>query len=150
MAFKDGNWEWGIPAHADAGAVNSTNTTDVGADAQNQKPFAGEGAEFQWQASLDANVDSFQIDIVGSDAAALNSGNVILASTGAIATDENGDALGTAAHVIKGVLRVKGQTVAKRHYGAITTTVGSGSTVTADAKGLGLVEHGQTNMPNPS
>lgn len=142
----DGTFNWGIPAIDDSNtATASTNVTDMGAA---KIVFgAGKGVRLWFRAVVTADANpSIKVDVIGSDAAALNSNNIVIASSGVIATAEDGTALLTT-EVVERDFEVRGQVVAKRYYGLLVTLGGTNPDTTAqDAE---IVWDVQTNLIGP-
>lgn len=142
--FIDGDFEFGMPA------INNSNTATASTnvlDAQSAKiVFGGAIGSLKvfFRTPVSADTTAVRIDLVGSDAAALNSNNIVLGSH-YTAADELGAALGSGTQNIAGSFAITGQKTAKRYYGLLVTLSGTNPDMTAgDAY---VVIDAQTNQP---
>lgn len=131
MGYTDGQFALGLPG------ITNSNTAAVSPyvhDAQAAKILFGAGqknrARVQFRAPVSADTTAVRIDFVASDAAALNSGNIVLGSH-YTSVDELGDALGTGTQNIAGDFEIGLQTTAKQYYGALVTLSGTNPDMTA-------------------
>jgi hypothetical protein len=152
MAIIDGDFVFGLPAITNSTAATaSTNTYDAGSD---KNVFGGQNVAKligRFPVTADAS-PTVKVDFVASDAADLDPNgneavpNIVLASTGVISTDEDGNALASG-DVVDFQLDIGGQTAERQYYGCIITLGGTSPDTVADAKQLSLVLTAQTNLP---
>lgn len=152
MAIQDASFIFGLPA-----ITNSTSTTastdkfDAGSD---KKVF---GAPFcgylcgRFAVTADAS-PTVKVDLVGSDNADLDPDNnetvqnVVIASTGIIAHDGEGNDLASG-DVVEFCIPVGGQRVSRQYYGCLVTLGGTNPDVAAAAKQLYISLDAQSNLP---
>lgn len=152
MAIQDGSFIFGLPAITNStSATASTDKFDAGSD---KKLF---GAPFcgylcgRFPVTADAS-PTVKVDLVGSDNADLDPDNneavqnVIIASTGIIAHDSEGNDLASG-DVVEFCIPIGGQRVARQYYGCIITLGGTNPDTVVDAKQLYIVLDGQSNLP---
>lgn len=147
MPIIDSKMVFGLPAITNSTAATiSTNVYDAGSA---KKVFAGlpGGVKLCARTAVTADANpSIKIDLVGADNEALSSNPVVIASTGVIATAEDGTALASGESVDV-VLDVSGQTAAKRYYGLVVTLGGTNPDIAAAPSQGYIAMDAQTNMP---
>lgn len=131
--YVDGQFALGMPGITNwAAATVSTYVHD----AQSAKILFGAGqknrARLKFRCAVSSDTTSVRIDFVASDAAALNSGNIVLGSH-YTAVDELGAALGTGTQNIEGDFEIGLQTTAKQYYGLLITLPTNGDMTAGDA-----------------
>lgn len=145
--ITDAKLDFGLPAITDSNAgTASTNVLDMGS----AKVLFAAGPKYAprlfARAPVSAACTGVRVDVVGSDAAALNSGNVVISSH-RTTVDERGAALGSGTQNVQVDFQVMGQSTAKRYYGLLVYLEGTNPDMTAgDAY---IVADAQSNMVGP-
>lgn len=144
----EGQFKFDSASHALSGtsAVASTNVHDAGSA---KSVFAGHSQrppllyfEALWVSG--SSTLSIQAQFVGSDAATLDSNNIVIADTGTILVADDGTAFSTGHTAVRRLLPLVGQMTAKRYYGVLYTQGGTSPVFNVKAV---IVADGQTNMP---
>lgn len=142
--YTDGKFNFGTPAHTDAGSVVSTNILDAGS-AKVYFGVAKHLLRLHWKAVISAGTaPTYRVDMVGADNTGLTTLPEKLGSSGQIENAMDGTDLASG-DTIWGNFGVGNQRIAKRYYGLMTVLGGSG-TPQATASDAYLVFDPQTNL----
>jgi hypothetical protein len=144
--YIDSNMVFGLPAITNSNtATISTNVFDAGSAV---KLFASPKIAkccFRIAVTADAS-PSILVDLVGDSAAALTTAPVVIASSGVIASDEDGTTLASG-DTVDCAFDVTGQTAAKRYYGLFVTLGGTNPDIVAAASQGYIALDYQTMLP---